>query len=74
MSTAEDTHLCLLCDRERIPHYRALCKYCFPHVPWRLRADLLRGWWFRTYDRPACDEAIIALRQWVNQYTMENPQ
>lgn len=60
-------HPCLACEDIQIPQYRALCKRCFPHIPWELRADILHTYRDRIEHRARYEEKLIALRQWVLQ-------
>lgn len=63
-----DWHECPMCARERVPVWRALCRNCYPILPWELRLAFQKAYRRRVFDRVEWDEMKIRGRLWY----MEN--
>lgn len=59
-----DWHECPMCGGEEVPVWRALCRNCFPVVPWELRIAFMRAYRRRVFEQVLWQEMKIRGRQW----------
>jgi hypothetical protein len=59
-----------MCAGLEVPVWRALCRHCYPVVPWDLRIEFMRAYRRRIFDPVVWQETKIRGRQWYLQSGM----
>jgi hypothetical protein len=53
-----------MCLLEEVPVWRALCRDCFPKVPWDLRIEFMRAYRRRAFEPVMWQETMARGRDW----------
>lgn len=59
-----DVHECPMCGLEAVPVWRALCRHCYPVVPWELRLSFTRAYRRRVFEQANWQEVMVRGREW----------